>query len=316
MKKIFISSILLFLCLFSFGIYKAEASEMDAEANGYTLSKNWIYVNDVTYDFQEVWGSTYYEGKMSSWMGMFTYLDEKTNEMFVLIMCTGMMMPNQESYWDQLRWNNQEMKIELYPEIKDTSEINLVNYCPKASEGTTSWSTSVGVSGEGLSVQVGQSYTSSEITVNTKLLAEQDNGVSISHNFVNYKTNTELENVCCNLVTKNNFAIFKIKNYNSKKDYNFYVNFSATFYRYGVINCSSVSDNQRKTFQIKKKEHSNHTFIKYISDKNGMTHTAQCSCGYSKTEPCMGFAIIGAPAATCTKCKQIIKNGGSGFLTN
>lgn len=311
MRKLLVNLIVLVLLLSSFSVCMVNASSSDAEVRGYTISNNWTYINDVTNDYKEVWGETYYEGKMSSWMGFYKYLDETTNDMFILVMCTGTMMPNQESYWDQKRWNNQEMRIEFYPTIVDTSIVNLVSYSPMSSEGTMSWSTSIGTDGSNLSVSAGQSYTSPEISVNPKLLENQNNGIKISHNFINYSSNESLNNVCCNLVTKNNFAVFKIRNYSPSREYSFHIDFYATFYRNGKINSSSVCDSQTKVFTLYEPEHNipdehEHNFFKYTSNKNGMTHTAKCSCGKTKIEPCFGSASIGG-IARCAKCGQFIK---------
>lgn len=300
MKKILVSLVLFVLCLCSFSICNANASPSDAVVRGYKISDNWTYVDDTTFNFKEVHGSTYYYGKMDSWMGIYKYLDETTNEMFVLVMCTGRMQPNQNSYWDQKRWNNQEMGIEIYPEIKDES-IKLVNYGPQSSEGSMSWGTSVGVSGTDLSFQISQSYTAPEIKVSTKLLDDQNNGIKITHFFEKYKTNTELNSPYCDLVTKNNYAVFKIINYQPKNDYKFYINFHATFYRYGNINSSSVTGTLSSQFAI---SHS-HNFL-YLSNKDGMTHTAKCSCGVTLTQPCLGASELGG-IGRCEKCRQFIK---------
>lgn len=250
MKKILTSIILLTLGFFSFRICNVNASESDASARGYSIAAGWKHINDVEYDYEEVWGERYYEGEMASWMGIYTHLDEEANELFVLTLCTGKMRPNQKSYWDQKRWNNQEMKIEFYPETTYTTSISEVTHGPKASEGTTAWSSSVGVSGSDLSVEFGNSHTTSDIVVKADLGESQKNMIIITHSFVNYSKNTNIKDVCCSLVEKNNFAVFKIKNYDATKTYNFHINYTATFYRLGVFNSASVSERQTQVFTI------------------------------------------------------------------
>ncbi len=307
MKKILVSLVLFVLFLCSFSICNANASSSDAVVRGYKISDNWTYVDDTTFNFKEVHGSTYYQGKMDSWMGIYKHLDETTNEMFVLVMCTGRMQPNQNSYWDQYRWNNQEMRIEIYPEINDTSMINLVTYGPQTSEGSVSWGISGGISGLDISLQISQSYTSPEVKVNTKLLDNQDNGIKIIHSFEKYNSNKNLDSPCCDLVTKNNFAIFKIKNFDRKKDYTFNVDFYATFYRYGYFNSSSVSDSMKQKFTIFATDIPPHVHsFTYKANKDGMTHIAKCLCGETITEPCLGYAELGG-IAQCAKCHRFMK---------
>ena len=47
----------------------------------------------------------------------------------------------------------------------------------------------------------------------------------------------------------------------------------------------------------------------YKSRGDGRTHNAIWSCGYSKTEACVGMVSIGG-TASCSKCKQLINSGG------
>ena len=250
MKKILTSIILLTLGFFSFRICNVNASEDDASVNDYNISSNWEYKDDETHEFEEVYGSRYYEGKMRSWMGIYTHLNEKTNEMYVLTMCSAMMQSNQKNYWDQKRWNNQEMKIEMFPESKDTSSISLINYAPETSEGTTSWTSSVGISGTDLTAGFEQTNTSSDVTVKVLVPDNQNNKIEIYHKFKNYKSNTNIDDVCCALVKKKNYTIFKIKNYNAHNKYSFCIYFTATFYRLGVFNSASVSQRQTTNFTI------------------------------------------------------------------
>lgn len=51
-----------------------------------------------------------------------------------------------------------------------------------------------------------------------------------------------------------------------------------------------------------------HVFT-YKSRGDGITHNAICSCGYSKTEACIGMVAIDG-TASCSKCKQLISSGG------
>lgn len=249
MKRFFVLFSLVFV-IFLCNTFSINASESDATIRGYNISKEWTYVNDAEYEFEDVYGDHYYEGQMFSWMGIYKHFDNSANEMFVLVLCTGKMQPNQKSYWDQRRWNNQEMKIEFYPEIENTFSVSEVSCGPQSSESTTSWGTTVIVGNSNLGIEFQNTNTEPDISVSAKIDDQRKNKVIITHSFNNYSRNTDIKNICCSLVEKNNFATFKIKNYNSNDTYKFYIDFTATFFRYGVYNSSSVSQRQTTIFTI------------------------------------------------------------------
>lgn len=264
MKKLaaILGMLLLSICAMNSFYFDAAISE-DAALKGYEISDKWVpreYYEDA---WKDINGAKYYEGSMSTWMEAYTLYHSDNNSMYVLILCTSSMQPNQKSYWDQKRWNNQQMRISMYPEIKDISEINLIDYAPKVTSNTietsSGFSLTIGAEGEKLMASAALGYeqtiVSSEVTVRNTLKDYNsnqgaDNRINTMYDFVNYKSNTKLENICCSLVTQNNFAIFKIKNYDENKKYKFYVENTNTFYRYGTFNTSSVSGTYTGQFTI------------------------------------------------------------------
>ena len=253
--------ILLLLCLvlsivvFLIRDSKVYASSNDAACFGYEISNQWIYVSDVDFDETKVETSKYYYGSMNGWAGAYKYYDEKENEMFVLLLCTGWLQSSQKSYWDQRRWNNKEMSFKFY---SNETNVQLMNYSPKTTEGeisiTDSISINTGVNGNvatlGYSVSSSSSYTISEIPV---CVRENTSSVLISHNFLKYKSNTSLSSVCCQSIRRNNLALFKIEDYSPTKNYQFSVILECAFYRNGVFNSSSLSDKFMQTFVINSK---------------------------------------------------------------
>lgn len=60
---------------------------------------------------------------------IFRFLVVQNNALYVLLLCSSEMHPNQNYIGNQYRWNNQEMKVLFY---SHSSNIILVNYSLQA----------------------------------------------------------------------------------------------------------------------------------------------------------------------------------------
>lgn len=185
-------------------------------------------------------------------MGIYDYYDSTENEMFVLVLCQSKMQPNLNHYWDQYRWNNQDMTVKFSSE---SSDVTLLNYSPETTEGSISNTKSISISGKtdgetaelGFSVSKSTSYTTPEITASAY---EEGQTISITHTFKNYDSNLDKGVPCCSLVKRNNLAIFKISNYMANHSYKFNIEHTSTFYRHGKFNCASVSGTYTQQYTI------------------------------------------------------------------
>lgn len=225
----------------------------DASIIGFNIDSNWTYVNDVDKEQRSLDGSSYHYGYMDSWMGIYKYYNSYDNEMYVLLLSSVESKPRKDSYWDQRRWNNRDMKTEF---SCTNSSVHYLTYAPKPTVGqittTQTITISYGMNGDDLIITTGlsysQNYTTSEITITAD--GSTQNETDINYHFVAYNTNTSTNNICCSNVDRQSFAIFKITNFNPSSTYTFNINNYVSIYRYGVYNSSTVTEHQDQSFNI------------------------------------------------------------------
>ena len=261
-KKIIYTFILLFSLTinFDFGFKrgyitqdKTLNSSNDAILRGFEISGSWEYVDDVNKNQISLDGSSYHYGYMDSWMGIYKYYDFMTDEMIILLLSQVEAKPRQDNYWDQKRFNNQEIQADFSASLP---QVHYLNYAPKVDNGTltTSYSFTVnaGVSNGsatlGSSITIGQSYSTSEVPISA--FSSTEARIVIKYSFSNYDSNTSTSNICCSTVDRLNLAIFKIPDYEDSWTYRFTIKNKVTMYRYGVFNSSSVTEQQEQTFEI------------------------------------------------------------------
>lgn len=260
MKK----KILLFVSIFVVFVVKlaldfnvmASDATMPATIRGYDIPEEFECIEEMTFENKTISTSSYYYGTMSGWTGAYKYLDESSNTMYVVIMCTGGMQPNRNSSWDQLRWNNERMEI-LFS--NPTYNATLIDFTPRVDGQTISHnfsaSISGGIDGDGnpnLSFSSGhdESYNENEIILTSIRQANYYENAEISHYFSKCKTNTSLNSVCCNYYQENHMAVYEIRDYDPNDHYLIGVTLTCSFYRNGRFNDSSVEDFYIKTYQI------------------------------------------------------------------
>lgn len=261
-KKILYTLILLFSLNINFGFgfnrgYKTQDktlnSSNDAVLRGFEISGSWEYVDDIDKDQLSLDGSSYHYGYMDSWMGIYKYYDFMNDEMLILLLSQVEAKPRQDNYWDQRRFNNQEIQADFSASLP---QVHYLNYAPKATSGTLttsySFTLNAGVSNGSAtltsSITNGQSYSISEVPVTA--FSSTEARIVIKYSFLLYNTNTSTSNICCSTVDRLNFAIFKIPDYEDSWTYRFTIKNKVTMYRYGVFNSSSVTEQQEQTFEI------------------------------------------------------------------
>lgn len=228
-------------------------SEIDASMRGFEVSNSWVYSSDVDFDQQTIRGSNYLYGYMDSWMGLYYYYYEQADELYVLLLSSVESKPNTNSSWDQYRWNTQQMKTEF---SCSSYYGRYVNYSPKATSGTITTSAEVsvntGTNGEevelGTTISAGSSYSIPDIVISAESTSERQIGVV--YNFINYSSNRSLTNICCSVVDRQSFAIFKIPNYSNSILERFTIKNTVSIYRYGRYNTSTLSGEQTYTFTL------------------------------------------------------------------
>lgn len=271
MNRKFIKSIVLALTLLNGNVnYQPTANikrtisdpsndpTFDVSARGFDIGDNWIYSGKCNKDIIPLKGSKYDYGSMTSWSAAYYYNDERNNNLYVLLLATVTSMPNKNSYWDQKRWNTQDMACEFTSSYHDAE---VLYSTPKPTNGTitTSSSFEVGASfdGEKLTLSIkftnSESYTTSEIEITND--SSTANGATkyknkINFHFKNYNKNTSVNNICCSDVKRQSYVIYKIEDYTPKKEYNFTVRNFVSIYRMGNFNHGTVTEHQDQTYAI------------------------------------------------------------------
>ncbi|MCM1130652.1 MAG: hypothetical protein NC310_02895 [Roseburia sp.] len=125
-----------------------------------------------------------------------------------------------------------------------------------------------------------------------------------------------IENNCCSIKCKVCSYIFYTQPhiYTDK-----YISKSSTIH-YAYCRCGSMTTKSHSFYTendfnicsqcgYKISVNHNHEYTyHYLPIRNSSRHTAFCSCGDSKTEPCFAQAVAGQTASSCVKCGQGFKS--------
>lgn len=230
-----------------------KAPTVETILRGYNIGSSWELIEEKALPQLSIDGSRYHYGYMDSWFAAYKYYEKARNQMFVLLLSTIESKPSTKSYWDQKRWNNQEMNVKF---IAENNCANYINYSPKPSEGKITTSTSmteeVSTNGDVTSISTSLSYTTSyeipEVIISSS--SESNASIVIKYYFVKYATNTSLNSICCSNVDRQNYAIFKINNYVLNNSYNFSIYNNVKIYRKGVINTATEQGTHAYRFTI------------------------------------------------------------------
>lgn len=259
MKKkilIFVSIFVVFVVQLALNFnVMASTSSMGSQLMEYNFPEQFQCIEEVELEDKDIETSKYFYGTMSGWIGAYKYLDESTNTMYVIIMCTGSMQPNDKTSWDQLCWNNESMEISF---TNPTYNANLMNYTPKVEGNTITHGFSInvggGIDGNGNSVLsfssgYNESYSSNEIELTVKKDFNVDT-INIKHYFTQCEKNKNENSVCCCYYQQNHMAIYSIEDYDPNDHYLIGVILTCSFFRNGLFNDSSAEGYYVKTFQI------------------------------------------------------------------